>query len=145
MKKNFKQILKSCSALVLSLTLVLMNVPVFGFSAQGTNSEPELSESEAFSQLLNEFRQEFFDEADDGLDLQTVYIDDDRIIHQPQEYEEPTLGMAPRATSAVTDYSEGSVRSFSVSIYENRAKGDVDATLVKQGDHVNIWVLNKAS
>jgi hypothetical protein len=77
-----------------------------------------------------------------GLDLVTVYIDDSGSVHIPPVYIEPSEGggFAGIMPASTQNYAEGSTRNF---FFTRVAEGSAQAgTLVRQSNHVNIWVLN---
>ncbi|MCL2633228.1 MAG: hypothetical protein FWD34_01805 [Oscillospiraceae bacterium] len=79
-----------------------------------------------------------------GVEREIVHIDDSRVIHKPQVYEIPEL--LPESSEIVSYsvvgagfFSVGETRSFFTSTHGSTAQ---TGTLMAQGAHTNIWVLN---
>jgi hypothetical protein len=79
-----------------------------------------------------------------GTERELVLIDDSRIIRKPQVYEIPTPANPNNAPEFVNaslagPFSVGASRSFFTATHGGTAQ---PATLMAQGAHTNIWVLN---
>ncbi|MCL2610877.1 MAG: FIVAR domain-containing protein [Defluviitaleaceae bacterium] len=127
--------------LSLTFVMVLMITFVFGVTAYGQNAD-----GDSFDQMLDQLRQEFFSPIRPARDneLRQVFVDDSNIFREPQEAYIPELdyneyiGIVPFSQV----YVEGSRRDFRAQVtIGSTAVSTVEGVLVKQGEHVNIWVL----
>jgi len=141
-KVKSKSLWRSGFSLLLVLALTLTSIPGVNLMAQGSG------DAQDFDQMLEQLRQEFFSPIAPARDLglQQIFIDDSDFVHTPpidmSEYLIPMsgnyVGIAPAFLPEV--YVVGSRRQF-------RATGKTpvfghEGELVRQGDHVNIWILD---
>jgi hypothetical protein len=132
-------------SLILVLLAGLLPIHLLAPSAFGA----ELS----FDEMLEQLREDFFGaDADESPGLETIFIDDSERVHSEPEYLEQVESDdeyidLPEQTPI--NYIEGSTRSFtqirsssSWNCGHTTSPCTHTGTLVKQGDHVNIWTLN---
>ncbi|MCL2099220.1 MAG: dockerin type I repeat-containing protein [Oscillospiraceae bacterium] len=141
------------TAFFLAFLMIALIFPVFGASADTGGGQP--AGAMDFEQALSALRSEFFNEPgirgrSGGLDLTPVYMDDSDVIHTPPEYLEPIYDENYTGTGDYTglqqNYIEGSTRNFRAQVTANSTDvTPVLGKLVKQGSHVNLWVLDKAA
>jgi len=130
------------------LTLVLAVVMVFGSFTLMVQATPEGDVGHDFDQMLEQMRSEFFSPIRPAMDLglEQVSIDDSDIIHMPQMHVTPEydgfVGITPFSPQL---YVEGSTRLFNAMVSPVAGSeffSMVQGNLVRQGNHVNIWVLD---
>ena len=134
------------------LTLVLAVIMVLGSFTLMVQATPEGDVGHDFDQMLEQMRSEFFSPARSLNDSERtrVYLDVDDIPHHtPLDFSSPDdddyVGIVPHDffDFVVQDYQEGSTRLFRAQIWPGSPiAAYVQGSLVRQGDHVNIWVLD---
>jgi len=126
------------------LLVALMVLSSFSMIVQAA---PEDGAGHDFDQMLEQLRQELFSPVapvDSG--RERVYVDMDDMSHTPFEFgshgDDGGDGVVPFGFVA-QDYQEGSTRLFRAQIWPgSAAEAIIQGDLVRQGQHVNIWVLD---
>ena len=135
---NRRVFLRVCLCFLLSMVLLLM--PVSALSADTAAADDELS----FEHMLGQLREEFFahniQRRSGGLNQ--VFIDKSNVEHEQPEYIPVELdSRAGITTFSIYNYIEGSRRDFMIRNTQN-VRVSAPGTLIKQGNHVNIWVVD---
>jgi len=129
-------------ALFLAMVMVLGSFPLSAQAVQTNTAES------SFDQMLEQLRQELFSPARAMQDTGRVpvYVEMDDMQHTPPDFSSPaddgSVGIVPFGF-VEQDYQEGSTRLFRAQIRPNSTLYNyVQGNLVRQGQHVNIWVLD---
>jgi hypothetical protein len=123
---------------IISLALMLaLLISVLPIGTPAATVEPD------FDLMLQQLREDFFG-ADADESLSRIYIGDGERVHTPPLYGERT-GVMPAdiEEQAHIPYAEGHTRWFR-NVHFMSGTGS-QGKLVKQGTHVNIWVLNNTA
>ncbi|MDR1205426.1 MAG: fibronectin type III domain-containing protein, partial [Peptococcaceae bacterium] len=139
---------KSVVSVVLTLIFLFFLTPIGAVSVSAEDGVP----------IDNEFaetRETFFAQLvknTSSMNLEAVNIDLSRIIHVPQEYEEPLPPKSPFGPQSAQEpiyagpFTIGDTRPFRVQVAALRSDDKIIlANLIAQGDHTNIWVLDKTN
>ncbi|MCL2083361.1 MAG: hypothetical protein FWH04_09045 [Oscillospiraceae bacterium] len=98
----------------------------------------------SFEQELSELRGKFAESANSGaMDLETIILEDDGLEHIPPEYSKPEQSLPEKMMqfSEDTDDAEYVMPSPPGGVGSTRLFQQGQATLIGQGEHTNIWVL----
>lgn len=142
--------IKRVLAVVLSIVLLAAAAPALLITSKAQSAVTE--------EELNLARAQFFgSSAPDAAEMEAIAVEDSRIVHEPQTYiapdeladtgetEEVPGGLALQDVQYPGPFAAGDRRLFRarVTSYDSQDKL-VEAKLVSQGAHTNIWVLDDA-